>query len=471
VTEPASPGALVAAARILVVDDDPAIRKILRDRFRALGHLVDAASDGMEALGKIDAQGADLVLLDLQMPVMGGFAVLHELGTRADRPAVVVLTAHGSIEAAVRAVRAGAADFVTKPFEAAHIEHVVAGVLEKMGLRRRLASLETELSDRHHLVLGKSRVMSEAYDIATRAAASDATILLRGESGTGKEVLARAVHRASKRCDGIFSAVNCAALSAELLESELFGHERGAFTGATRSKPGRLEVAAGGTLFLDEIGELAPALQAKFLRVLQEREFERVGGTQTLKANVRVLAATNRDLAAEIAVGRFREDLYYRLNVVSVRLPALRERREDVPALLDHFLRRFTVAAGRQGLRFSAQAKEVLAAYSWTGNVRELANVVERAVVLAIGDEMGVEALPEEIVESLVRATPATATNAEGNAGPMPRFHEGVADAKRSLIREALRRTGGHQTRAAELLGLTQPYLARLMKNLGVREP
>jgi DNA-binding NtrC family response regulator len=297
------------SARILVVDDDAAIRKILRDRFRALGHAVDVATDGGDALAQLERQSADLVLLDLQMPNVDGFAVLQALATRPDPPAVLVITAHGSIEAAVRAIRAGAADFITKPFEAAHIEHIVAGLLEKIGLRRRLASLETELSDRHHLVLGKSRAMAEAYEIATRAATSDATILLRGESGTGKEVLARAVHKASKRRDGVFAAINCAALSADLLESELFGHEKGAFTGAVRTKPGKLELAAGGTLFLDEIGELAPGLQAKLLRVLQERELERVGGTQTLKTDVRVIAATNRELPSEIAAGRFREDL------------------------------------------------------------------------------------------------------------------------------------------------------------------
>jgi DNA-binding NtrC family response regulator len=458
-----------AAARILVVDDDPAIRKILRDRFRALGHLVDVAADGREALAFVDERGADLLLLDLQMPTMDGFAVLEALASRSESPAVVVLTAHGSIEAAVRAVRAGATDFITKPFEAAHIEHVVAGVLERLGLRRRVASLESELSDRHQLVLGKSRAMADAYEIATRAAASDATILLRGESGTGKEVLARAIHGASKRRDGAFVAVNSASLSAELLESELLGHEKGAFTGAIRSKRGRLELAAGGTLFLDEIGELAPALQAKLLRIVQEKEFERVGGTQTLKANVRIIAATHRDLPTEIAAGRFREDLYYRLNVVSVRLPALRDRKEDVPPLLAHFLRRFGADAGKQGLRFSPEARAVLGAYAWTGNVRELANVVERAVVLSTGDEMGLELLPEEIIEA--HATASTpAKSGSGASTSVPRFHDGVADAKRTLIRDALRQTGGHQTRAAEVLGLTQPYLARLTKTLGLRE-
>jgi DNA-binding NtrC family response regulator len=460
------------SARLLVVDDDPAIRKILKDRFRALGHVVDTAADGAEAVTKLEQEGADLVLLDLQMPNMDGFGVLQAIGARPDPPAVVVITAHGSIEAAVRAVRAGAADFVTKPFEAAQIEHVVAGVLDKVGLRRKVASLETELSDRHHLVLGKSRSMTEAHDMAIRAAASDATILLRGESGTGKEVVARAVHRASKRRAGIFSAINCAALSAELLESELFGHEKGAFTGAVRTKPGRLELASGGTLFLDEIGELAPTLQAKFLRVLQEREFERVGGTQTLKANVRIVAATNRELSQEIAAGRFREDLYFRLNVVSLRLPSLRERREDIPELLNHFLRRFAGAAGRPRLAFSARAMDVLVSYAWPGNVRELANVVERAVVLAVDDEIGLELLPEEIIESASGTLRGeTFGGARGGETVLPRFHDGVAEAKRALIRDALQRTGGHQTRAAELLGLTQPYLARLIKNLGVRMP
>jgi DNA-binding NtrC family response regulator len=464
VTQPSS-----GPARILVVDDDPTICKILRDRFRALGHSVDAAADGKEALSLIDAQERDLLLLDLQMPQLDGFGVLEALKRRPDAPAVIVITAHGSIEAAVRAVRAGAADFVTKPFEAAQLEHVVAGVLHRVGLRRRIESLETELSDRHRLVLGGSRAMADAHDIAMRAAASDATILLRGESGTGKEVLARAIHRASKRRDGVFCAVNCAALSPELLESELFGHERGAFTGALRSKPGRLELAAGGTLFLDEIGELPTALQAKLLRVLQEREYERVGGTQTLKVDARIIAATNRDLPAEIARGTFREDLYYRLNVVSVRLPALRERLEDVPPLLEHFLGRFALGAGRQSLRFSVEARGVLGGYPWPGNVRELANVVERAVVLALGDEIGLEVLPEEIVESALR--PLAIDAASRADAPLLRYHEGVAEAKRELIREALQKTGGHQTRAAELLGLTQPYLARLVKNLGLRDP
>jgi DNA-binding NtrC family response regulator len=449
-------------ARLLVVDDDPTIRKILKDRFRSLGHDVAVASEGGEALAWLETNEADVVLLDLQMPKTDGFAVLAALARRVDMPAVIVVTAHGSIEAAVRAVKAGATEFVTKPFEAAHLEHVVDGVLDKLGLRRRVKSLELELSSRHSLVLGKSRVMAEAHETAMRAAASDATILLRGESGTGKEVMARAVHAASKRKNGPFVAINCAALGADLLESELFGHEKGAFTGAVRSKLGRLELAAGGTLFLDEIGELAPVLQAKLLRVLQEREFERVGGTRSIRTDARIVAATNRDLAAEVGRGAFREDLYYRLNVVSIRLPPLRDRKEDIGPLLDHFLRRFAVDAGRQGLHFGDAARVMLAAHAWPGNVRELANVVERAVVLTTENDIGPEVLPEEIIEGAASRAPSGAIAPRG-------YHEAVVEAKRAIIREALGQMGGHQTKAAELLGLTQPYLARLIKNLGVR--
>ena len=450
------------SARILIVDDDPAIRKILGDRFRALGHAIESAQDGAQALATVDAQDVDLVLLDLQMPAVDGFAVLEALRSRATPPTVIVLTAHGSIEAAVRAVRAGATDFITKPFDGAHLEHVVAGALEKVGLRRQIESLTHEISVRHHLVLGQSRAMADAHQTAMRAAASEATILLRGESGTGKEVMARAIHASSRRAGGPFVAVNCAALTGELLESELFGHEKGAFTGAVRSKPGRFETAAGGTLFLDEIGELPPPLQAKLLRVLQEREYERVGGTRTLRADVRIIAATNRDLPAHIAAGRFREDLYYRLNVVSLRLPPLREHKDDVSALLDHFTARFAAESGRPGLRFSGPARRVLYAYGWPGNVRELANVVERAVALSLGEEVGLEALPEEIAEGV----PGLAPTGDAPVG----YHDAVADAKRTIIREAMQRTGNHQTRAAELLGLSQPYLARLMKNLGLRD-
>jgi DNA-binding NtrC family response regulator len=444
-------------ATIVVADDDRAIRKIVRDRLTAAGHAVEVAENGRAALALVERVDPDVLLLDLQMPEHDGFAVLDALAKR-DAPLVIVITAHGSIEAAVRAMKAGAHDFLQKPFDAAQLEHVVAKALDTERLRRDVGILRGECESRHHLVVGASSRMREVVQLAERVAPSDATVLLDGESGTGKEVLARAIHASSRRADGPFVAVNCAALGAELLESELFGHEKGAFTGAVHAKPGRMELAAGGTLFLDEIGELRPALQAKLLRVLQEREFERVGGTRTLKADVRVVAATNRDLETAVRAGEFRQDLYYRLKVVALRMPPLRERREDVRPLSLHFLARFAHEAGRPTPRLDDGAATLLEEYAWPGNVRELANVLERAVVLGAGDVVTADDLPEELHDR----APARAPTSAG-------YHDAVAAAKRAILREALRAEGGHQTRAAKRLGLTQPYLARLLKNLQVR--
>ncbi len=448
-------------ATLVVADDDRAIRKIVRDRLTAAGHVVEVAEDGRAALALIERIEPDLVLLDLQMPEVDGFAVLDALSRQATLPLVIVITAHGSVEAAVRAMKAGAHDFLQKPFEAAHLEHVVGRALDTGRLRRDVRVLRGEVETRHQLVAGSSPRMREVLELGNRAAPSDATVLLSGESGTGKEVLARAIHAASRRADGPFVAVNCAALNAELLESELFGHEKGAFTGALRTKPGRLELASGGTLFLDEIGELRPALQAKLLRVLQEREYERVGGTRTLQADVRVIAATNRDLDRAVAAGEFRQDLYYRLKVVALKLPPLRERVEDIRPLTAHFLSRFAREAGRALPGLDDLVITRLDEYAWPGNVRELANVLERAVVLGSGDVLTVDDLPEELQTPPTPATPS--------APPGAGYHDAVAAAKRSILREALRAESGHQTRAARRLGLTQPYLARLMKNLNVR--
>jgi DNA-binding NtrC family response regulator len=359
-------------------------------------------------------------------------------------------------------MKTGAHDFLAKPFEAAHLEHVVTKALDTERLRRDVGLLRSEVDRRHHLVVGDSPRMREVVALAERAAPSEATVLLEGESGTGKEVVARAIHAGSRRSNGPFVAVNCAALSDELLESELFGHEKGAFTGAVRTKPGRLEMASGGTLFLDEIGELKPGLQAKLLRVLQEREYERVGGTRVLKADVRLVAATNRDLAVAVASASFRQDLYYRLKVVTLRLPALRERREDIKPLAHHFLVRFAREAGRTPPGLDEVAAAVLVDYAWPGNVRELANVIERAMVLGARDVVTADDLPEELYE---QASPPTVRHASPGAS----YHDAVATAKRAILREALRAEGGHQTRAAKRLGLTQPYLARLLKNLQVR--
>jgi DNA-binding NtrC family response regulator len=448
-------------ATLVVADDDRAIRKIVSDRLTAAGHSVEVAEDGRAALSLIERLAPDIVLLDLQMPNLDGFGVLDALQKQMARPLVIVITAHGTIEAAVRAMKAGAHDFLQKPFEAVQLEHVIEKALETGRLRRDVGVLRGEAETRHRLVLGGSARMREVVELAERAAASEATVLLGGESGTGKEVVARAIHARSHRADGPFVPVNCAALATELLESELFGHEKGAFTGAMRTKPGRVEMAAGGTLFLDEIGELRPLLQAKLLRVLQEREYERVGGTRTLKADVRVIAATNRDLARAVAGGEFRQDLYFRLKVVALRLPPLSERREDIGPLALHFLERFAREAGRTAPELDARVIARLEAYSWPGNVRELANVLERAVVLGTETELTIDDLPEELQVPIQAAS--------GSAPPGADYHDAVAAAKRAILRDALAAEGGHQTRAAKRLGLTQPYMARLMKNLQVR--
>jgi sigma-54 specific flagellar transcriptional regulator A len=295
-------------------------------------------------------------------------------------------------------------------------------------------------------------------------------VLLLGESGSGKEVVARFIHAQSERAQGPFAAINCAALSRELLESELFGHEKGAFTGAVRAKPGRLEQAAGGTLFLDEIGELDAAVQAKLLRVLQEREFERVGGTRTLSTDVRIVCATHRDLLQAMREGRFREDLYYRINIVSVKIPPLRERPADINALLSHFLERYGKQNGRTDLRLREDALELLKHYPWPGNVRELANVVERMSVLATDSTLGIDDLPEEIRDQVRASQGRVVRRPQLSAGEteFPSYHDAVLDAKRQILKEALSRSDKVQTRAAKLLGITQPYMARLMKNLEV---
>ncbi len=459
------------SARVLVVDDDPMIRRVVQDRFKAQGYETDTAKDGNDALTKLDEFEPDLMLLDLRMPGKDGYGVLEALQGKESAPAVVVITAHGSIEAAVKAMRMGATDFIPKPFEPVHLQHVVSKALQERQLRRRVVQLQTELSSRHSLVAGKSDAMHKAMSLTARASKSNATVLLLGESGSGKEVLARFLHAQSPRADGPFIAVNCATLGKELLESELFGHEKGAFTGAQRSKPGRIEQAAGGTLFLDEIGELDPSIQAKLLRVLQEREFERVGGTRTIQADVRIVCATHRDLSSAISDGRFREDLYYRINVVNIRVPPLRERPDDISALIDHFLNRHAQETGRTSISLEPKARELLLRYAWPGNVRELSNVVERMVVLSAGDNISVDDVPEELhdADAPTNAARPSYMVVKPDTEELPSYHDAVREAKRLVLREALERNGNVQTHAARALGITQPYMARLMKNLDVK--
>jgi DNA-binding NtrC family response regulator len=444
-------------ATVLVVDDDAALRRFLADRLTFLEHHVETVADGEAALVAAERNRFDLVLLDLNMPGLSGFDVIDRLRARPGEEEIVVLTAHGSVDKVVEAMKRGADDFLTKPADLNLLEKVLQRALEK----RRLQRVGRSQADRRDgLVLGPSKAMVELVETVERVAQSDATALLHGESGTGKQVFAEALHARSPRAKGPFVYVNCVAISDELIESTLFGHERGAFTGADKRKEGRLEAAAGGTAFLDEIGDITSNLQAKLLHFLETGEFERVGGGQTLRVDCRVVAATNRDLARDVEDGRFRQDLYYRLNVITLVIPPLRERREDVPALARAFVERYAAETKRADLELPDETIEVLRSFDWPGNVRQLKNAIERMVVLAPGSRLGPELLPPEI-----RGSEADADPSDADAS---RWKVALADAKRKVLQDALGRYAGNQTRAAEYLGLQRSYLNRLMKDLEV---
>jgi DNA-binding NtrC family response regulator len=443
-------------AKILVVDDDPDIRKILQDRLEALEYRVVTAENGREALEKVAQEDPDLMFLDLQMPGMDGVQVLKNLKDSSDL-AVIIITAFGTIEKAVEAMKEGAFDFITKPFSPDHLDLVIKKALERTALRQENRYLQEEVNTRHPEIVGASPRLKEAIQVAKQVAATSSTVLLLGESGAGKEIFARWIHRWSPRAKRPFVVVNCVALRDELIESELFGHEKGAFTGAHQMKRGKLEIANGGTVFLDEIGDFRPELQAKLLRVIQEREFERVGGTKRICVDIRFIAATNRDLHKEVQGGRFREDLFFRLHVVAISLPPLREKKEDIPLLADFFLRRACQSVRKPLMKISTEAMEHLMRYHWPGNARELGNLIERAVVLARGAEIMPEDLP------LLRGTTSSEESPPGKS-----YHDAVRYHQREVIRHALQSSGGNQARAAELLGLQRTYLARLIKKFNI---
>jgi DNA-binding NtrC family response regulator len=444
-------------ARVLIVDDDPASRRLLEVRLRPLECDVATAGNGEQALTAIRKDVPDLVLLDLQMPKMGGIEVLRALRKEEINLPVIVITAHGSIETAVEAMREGAYDFITKPVDANHFDIVVRKALEREGLKRELELFSEDADKRYRLVVGKSAKMREAVETARKAATSKATVLLLGESGTGKEILARAIHNWSERRSQAFVAINCVGLSKELLESELFGHEKGSFTGADQLKKGKMELANGGTVFLDEIGDVSQELQTKLLRFLQEREFDRVGGVRPIHVDVRIVAATNRDLDGAVKEGRFREDLYHRLNVVPIMLPPLRERREDIPALAHHFLQRFAKEVKKTFSEVSGETLAKLCAYDWPGNVRELGNVIERAVVLSQGPEIAPHDLPARIV----------AAQSEPQSDGIS-YRDAMDAYRRQLVMRALAQTQGNRAAAARALGLHEKYFLRLLKSLGI---
>jgi DNA-binding NtrC family response regulator len=442
---------------ILVADDDPDIRDILQDALASLGAKIITAANGQECLQRFEQVGADVVLLDIEMPIKNGLDTLKDLRQRDGDATVIMITAYGTVERAVQAIKQGAYDFITKPFDLDHIVLTVEKALERDKLKRGIEQYAQEAGERYRLVGGDSPKMRQAIETAKKAAASKSTVLLLGESGSGKEVFARAIHQWSERRTEPFVAINCVGLGKELLESELFGHEKGAFTGAHQLKKGKLEFAHGGTVFLDEVGDIFAELQTKLLRFLQEREFERVGGTQPISVDVRVIAATNRDLAGAVKDGRFREDLFYRLNVIPIALPPLRERKEDIPALAKYFLRRFAVETKQTLSAIAPDVDARLVDYPWPGNVRELANVIERAVVLGQGADITLGDLPVEIV----------ADGVDGSCDDLS-YRHALEAAKREIVIKALAHAKGNRTAAARVLGVHKTHLLALIKSLGI---
>jgi DNA-binding NtrC family response regulator len=435
---------MARSGRILVVDDEANARMALAELLREEGFDIETAADAFKALGKFEAFTPHVVITDLKMPGMDGIDLVKKLRASDDAPAVIVMTAFGAVESAIEAMRAGAEEYLTKPLNFDELLVVVDKVLANQALRRETVQLRKRVRDRvaPGNMVGASAPMQRVLEIIDQVAPSRATVLITGESGTGKELVANALHQRSLRANGPFIKLHCAALAESLLESELFGHEKGSFTGAMSRKDGRFSLADGGTLFLDEIGEISPSLQVKLLRFLQEHEFERVGGTQTIRVDVRVIAATNRNLTQEVANGRFREDLFYRLNVVNIDTPPLRERRSDIPVLAKFFLDRYAKDNGKPVEALSTQALELLVAYDWPGNVRELENAIERAVVLATGAEIDVRHLPANV-------RPVSATGVP----PIP--GSTMAQLERYAILETLKAAGGSTSKAAEMLGIS----------------
>ncbi len=443
---PLGPG--TRSGRILVVDDEANARSALAELLREEGYTVEVAADGFKALPKLEEFEPDLVLTDLQMPGLDGIALMRKAHQLDPQLAVIVMTAFGEIRTAVSAMRQGALDYLAKPLDLEELTISVERAIERRRLVHETGELRQRLTQRDRIdsIVGSSPPMLKVFETVRQVAPSRASVLVTGESGTGKELIAAAVHGHSSRASGPFVKLHCSALAESLLESELFGHEKGSFTGAAARRDGRFQQADGGTLFLDEIGEISPAIQVKLLRFLQEREFERVGGNQTIKVDVRVVAATNRDLNAEVKAGRFREDLFYRLNVVSIEMPPLRARPSDVPLLATRFLERYASENAKAIKGFSPEALQALSGYGWPGNVRELENAVERAVVICRADEIHPVDLPAHVVASTVRRT-------GDDLPPIPGAT--LAEIERYAILQTLEHTGGSTARAADMLGIS----------------
>ncbi len=482
---------------VLVVDDDNDIRSLLSDLLKGDGYRVQAVGTGSEALAAVEKERPDLVMMDVKLPDQDGLNVLKELKRNHSDLEVIVMTAFGGSSTAIKAMEQGAYDYVTKPFDIDDLLATLKRVFEHADMSNEVSALRLELgksaAERERIV-GSSRPMMEVYKLIGKVASSDATVLITGESGTGKELVAEALHRASKRNPHPLVKVSCAALPESLLETELFGHEKGSFTGAMTMRKGRFEMANKGTIFLDEIGEMTLGTQTKLLRILQEREFERIGSNTPIKVDIRVITATNRNLAEEVEKSRFREDLYYRLNVIHIHMPPLRDRKEDIPLLTEHFLVKYRHGPGAIPTTISEEALEKLVNYDWPGNVRELENAIERAVVLSRGNLITPEHLPfgdarEARDRARLSARKASATasatdgQTDGDAAEVEApaaeeeggavngsFKKAVADLEKRLILDALERAGGNRSKAAEELGIYRRLLYAKLREYGLGE-
>jgi two-component system NtrC family response regulator len=453
------------ATNVLIIDDERNYLLILEALLMDAGYAVTALDDPEMGLAYLEESEVDVVITDMKMPKMSGKEVLEHVKKAYPHVPVIIMTAFGSIEGAVEAMRVGAFDYVTKPFANDELMLTVAKAAKFAVTQRENIFLRKSLEERYavHQVIGRSKAMGQVLELVDRAAPSRSTVLIMGESGTGKELIAKAIHYASPRKDKPFVSVNCMALNSGVLESELFGHEKGSFTGAVAKRRGRFEMANGGTLLLDEIGELSAELQVKLLRVLQERTFERVGGSESVEVDIRIVAATNKDLQAAVAAGTFREDLFYRLNVVRIDMPALRERREDIPLLAWHFLRKYAEENGKNVHGFTPEGMDALTGYEWPGNVRQLQNVVERCVVLASGELIGIADLPAEVRDEETQYKSAVdLLPVRINLG------ETLEKIEAALVRRALARTDFVQVKAAEMLGVSKSLLQYKLKKYNI---
>jgi DNA-binding NtrC family response regulator len=456
---------------ILIADDEAQNREYLAEILTGEGYTVSSASNGMEAITRLSQDSFQVVLTDLQMPELDGLGVIQYLVDNKLNTIGIIYTGFGSVKTAVDAMRLGAFDYITKPFKADEIKVVVKKALDHLALQEENIYLKQQLKARYKFenIVGSSEKMEKVFGLIDKVACTDSTVLILGESGTGKELVARALHYNSPRSANPFVPVNCGAIPEELLESELFGHEKGAFTGAFRTRIGRFELASGGSIFLDEISEMSPNLQVKLLRVIQEREFERVGGVKSIRADVRIIAATNKVLEEEVAEGRFREDLYYRLNVIPIHLPPLRERTEDIPLLIKHFLEKYISGRSTKKVDFNKKALASIMRYRWPGNVRELENLVERMVVLSDGPEIDVGDLPDRVLSGASQAStmiphidlPETGID----------LSTAVNDFERSIIVQALNKSNWVKNRAAKLLHVNRTTLVEKIKKQKLQKP